>query len=101
MAKDYRPVALTLIIVKCLERLVMAHIKSTLPATLDPTSLHTEVTDPPRMLSLLLSTQPSPTWTPKTHVRMLLIDFSSAFNTIIPQQLIGKLDQLLSTSLCN
>uniref|UniRef100_A0A3Q3GD57 Reverse transcriptase domain-containing protein n=1 Tax=Labrus bergylta TaxID=56723 RepID=A0A3Q3GD57_9LABR len=33
---------------------------------------------------------------------MLFIDFSSAFNTIIPQQLIGKLDQLgLSTSLCN
>ncbi len=33
---------------------------------------------------------------------MLFIDFSSAFNTIIPQQLICKLDKLgLSTSLCN
>nr|XP_033487514.1 uncharacterized protein si:ch1073-145m9.1 [Epinephelus lanceolatus] len=33
---------------------------------------------------------------------MLFIDFSSAFNTIIPQQLICKLDQLgLNTSLCN
>ena len=33
---------------------------------------------------------------------MLFIDFSSAFNTIIPQQLISKLDKLgLSTSLCN
>uniref|UniRef100_A0A669CX86 Reverse transcriptase domain-containing protein n=1 Tax=Oreochromis niloticus TaxID=8128 RepID=A0A669CX86_ORENI len=33
---------------------------------------------------------------------MLFIDFSSAFNTIIPQQLICKLDRLgLSTSLCN
>ena len=32
----------------------------------------------------------------------LFIDFSSAFNTIIPQQLICKLDQLgLNTSLCN
>ncbi len=33
---------------------------------------------------------------------MLFIDFSSAFNTIIPQQLIHKLVQLgLNTSLCN
>ncbi len=36
------------------------------------------------------------------HVRMLFVDFSSAFNTIIPQQLILKLVQLgLNTSLCN
>lgn len=33
---------------------------------------------------------------------MLYIDFSSAFNTIIPQHLIGKLSLLgLNTSLCN
>ncbi|XP_034044636.1 sodium-independent sulfate anion transporter-like [Thalassophryne amazonica] len=37
-----------------------------------------------------------------SYVRMLFIDFSSAFNTITPQQLICKLDKLgLSTSLCN
>ena len=37
-----------------------------------------------------------------THVRMLFINFSSAFNTIIPQQLIGKLSTLgLNTPLCN
>ncbi len=37
-----------------------------------------------------------------TYVRLLFIDFSSAFNTIIPQQLIHKLVQLgLNTSLCN
>ena len=36
------------------------------------------------------------------YVTMLFIHFSSAFNTIIPQQLIHKLDQLgLNTSLCN
>lgn len=33
---DYRPVALTPIITKCFERLVMSHIKSILPPTLDP-----------------------------------------------------------------
>ncbi|KAK3513811.1 hypothetical protein QTP70_028861 [Hemibagrus guttatus] len=37
-----------------------------------------------------------------TYVRMLFIDFSSAFNTIIPQHLIEKLSLLgLNTSLCN
>ncbi|KAG5282896.1 hypothetical protein AALO_G00035910 [Alosa alosa] len=33
---DYRPVALTPIIMKCFERLVMSHIKAILPPTLDP-----------------------------------------------------------------
>ncbi|KAL0191337.1 hypothetical protein M9458_014035, partial [Cirrhinus mrigala] len=37
-----------------------------------------------------------------SYVGMLFIDFSSAFNTIIPQQLIHKLNLLgLNTSLCN
>ncbi len=37
-----------------------------------------------------------------SYVRMLFIDFSSAFNTIIPQQLINKLSLLgLNNSLCN
>ncbi|KAK3538721.1 hypothetical protein QTP86_014319 [Hemibagrus guttatus] len=33
---DYRPVALTPIILKCFERLVMRHIKNLLPPSLDP-----------------------------------------------------------------
>ncbi len=37
-----------------------------------------------------------------SYVTMLFIDFSSAFNTIIPQQLINKLNLLgLNNSLCN
>ncbi|KAK3553859.1 hypothetical protein QTP70_012695 [Hemibagrus guttatus] len=37
-----------------------------------------------------------------TYVRVLFIDFSSAFNTIIPQHLIKKLSLLgINTSLCN
>uniref|UniRef100_A0A3B3QRU5 Reverse transcriptase domain-containing protein n=1 Tax=Paramormyrops kingsleyae TaxID=1676925 RepID=A0A3B3QRU5_9TELE len=44
----------------------------------------------------------SPTWTKRTRVRMLFIDFSSAFNTVIPQHLTEKLSLLgLNTSLCN
>ena len=33
---DYRPVALTSVAMKCFERLVLAHIISILPDTLDP-----------------------------------------------------------------
>ena len=39
---------------------------------------------------------------PKTHVRMLFFDFSSAFNTVIPSKLISQLSQFgISNSLCN
>ena len=33
---DYRPVALTSVAMKCFERLVMAHINTIMPKTLDP-----------------------------------------------------------------
>ncbi|KAK1793154.1 hypothetical protein P4O66_011403 [Electrophorus voltai] len=33
---DYRPIALASIIMKCFERLVMRHIKTQLPPSLDP-----------------------------------------------------------------
>lgn len=99
---DYRPIALAPVILKRFERLVVHHIKSALPLTLDPyqfayrsnrstddaisTALHSALTHPE---------------TKDPHVRMLFIDFSSAFNTIVPQQLILKLVQLgLNTSLC-
>ena len=47
---------------------------------------------------------PFPTWTKgrNTYVRVLFIDYSSAFNTIVPTKLITKLRTLgLNTSLCN
>ena len=33
---DYRPIALTSVAMKCFERLVMAHINTIIPETLDP-----------------------------------------------------------------
>lgn len=37
-----------------------------------------------------------------TYIRMLLVDFSLAFSTIIPQHLVNKLGPLgLNTQLCN
>ncbi|KAI3367286.1 hypothetical protein L3Q82_008334 [Scortum barcoo] len=59
---DYRPVALTPIVMKCFERLVMAHIKDCVDATVDPHQYaYRKNRDPQRTPFLLWSTQPSPT----------------------------------------
>jgi hypothetical protein len=57
--------------------------------------LHTTTTDYAIFIALH-------TWTKGTPVRMLFIDYSSAFNTIVPSKLITKLrTPRLNTSLCN
>uniref|UniRef100_A0A8L0DMF9 Reverse transcriptase domain-containing protein n=1 Tax=Oncorhynchus mykiss TaxID=8022 RepID=A0A8L0DMF9_ONCMY len=88
---------------KCFERLVKDHITSTLPDTLDPlqfayrpnrstddaisTTLHTALTHLDKR---------------NTYVRMLFIDYSLEFNTIVPSKLVIKLETLgLDPALCN
>ena len=96
---DYRPVALTSVAMKCFERLVMAHINTIIPETL--ANLHTtpnRSTD--YAVSIVLQTALSHLDNSHTYVRMLFIDYSSAFNTIVPSKLINKLRTLgLNTSL--
>jgi hypothetical protein len=70
---DYRSVALTSVAMKCIERLVMAHINKIIPEIL---ALRQFAYHPNR------STLPFPTWTKGKPVRMLFIDYSFAFNTI-------------------
>ncbi|KAI4904477.1 hypothetical protein NFI96_008392 [Prochilodus magdalenae] len=88
---------------KCFERLVMRHIKTLLPPSLDPLQFAYR---PNRSTDDAISTTLHLALTHldnrDTYVRMLFIDFRLAFNTIIPQHLIGKLDLLgLNTSLSN
>ena len=89
---DYRPVALTPVVMKCFEKLVCSHITAALPRSLDPhqfayranrstgdavaTALHAALS--------YLEKQGS-------YVRMLFVDYSSAFNTILPHKLVVKL----------
>ena len=98
---DYRPVALTLVAMKHFERLVMAHINSILPDTLDPLQFAyrpNRSTDD----TISIHTALSHLYKRNTYVRMLFIDYSSAFNTIAPTKLITKLRTLgQNTSLCN
>ncbi|KAM9432956.1 uncharacterized protein ACWYII_016820 [Salvelinus alpinus] len=100
---DYRPVALTSVAMKCFERLVMAHINTIIPETLDPLQFAyrpNRSTDD--AISIALHTALSHLDKRNTYVRMLFIDYSSAFNTIVPSKLITKLRILrLNTSLCN
>jgi hypothetical protein len=75
--KDYRPVALMSVAMKCFESLVMAHINSNLPDTLDRPNRSTDDT-----ISIALHTALSHLDKRNTYVRMLFIDYSSVFNTI-------------------
>ncbi|KAI3376842.1 hypothetical protein L3Q82_000415 [Scortum barcoo] len=67
---DYHPVALTSTIMKCFERSTEDAIALTLHTALS----HLDQRD--------------------TYVRMLFIDYSSAFNTIVPSKLVTKLRDL-------
>jgi hypothetical protein len=88
---------------KCLERLVMAHINSIIPDTLDPLQFAyrpNRSTDDE--ISIALHTALSHLNKRNTYVRMLFIDYSAAFNNVVPTKLITKLRTLeLNTSLCN
>lgn len=98
---DYTPTALTSIMMKCFERLVKANITSTLPTTLDPYQF---AYHPKRSAddALAIALHLCLTHLENDHAQMLFIDFSSVFNTVIPQHLVDKLSKIgINTSLCN
>jgi hypothetical protein len=87
---------------KCFERLVMAHINTIIPETLDLQFSYRPNRSTDDAISIALHIAHSHLDKRKTYVRMLFIDYSSAFNTIVPSKLITKLRTLtLNTSLCN
>jgi gmma-aminobutyric acid receptor subunit gamma/cGMP-dependent protein kinase 2 len=81
----------------------MAHINTIIPETLDSLQFpyHPNISTD-GAISIALHTALSHLGKRNTYVRMLFIDYSSAFNTIVPSKLITKLRILgLNTSLCN
>ncbi len=100
---DCRPVALTPIFSKCFEKLVRDYICSVLPASLDPLQFayrSNRSTDD--AIAFTLHTALSHLENKNTYVRMLFVDYSSAFNTIVPATLVAKLQTLgLNRSLCS
>uniref|UniRef100_A0A669CDW9 Reverse transcriptase domain-containing protein n=1 Tax=Oreochromis niloticus TaxID=8128 RepID=A0A669CDW9_ORENI len=92
---DYRPVALTSVVMKSFERLVLAHLKDITGHQLDPLQFayraNRSVDDAVNMgLHYILQHLDRP----GTYARVLFVDFSSAFNTIVPELLSSKLSQL-------
>ena len=92
---DYRPVALTSVLVKCLERLVLPHILTQVSSNLDPLQFayrpNRSVED---AVITVLNTTYSQLEKPKFYVRILFVDFSSAFNCMQPHILCTKLKDL-------
>ena len=77
---------------KCIEKLINHYITS-LPATLDPLQFAyrpNRSTD--EAIAITLHTALSHLDKRSTYLRMLFIDYSSAFNTIVPSTLIMKLE---------
>ncbi len=100
---DWRPVALTPIFSKCFEKLVSDYICSVLPASLDPLQFayrSNRSTDD--AIAFTLHTALSHLENNNTYARMLFMDYSSAFNTIVRATLVAKLQTLgLNRSLCS
>ncbi len=101
---DYRPVALTSIVMKVFERLVKSHISSSIPVTLDPLqcAYRPNRSTDDASSHILHSSLTHIDSSNGNFARLLFIDYSSAFNTIVPIKLTSKLTGLgLNTSLCD
>ncbi|KAK3528016.1 hypothetical protein QTP86_014221, partial [Hemibagrus guttatus] len=100
---DYRPVALTSVVMKSFERLVLSYLKDITDPLLDPLQFayraNRSVDDAVNMaLHFILQHLDSP----GSYTRILFVDFSSAFNTIIPALLRDKLFRLnVPDSMCS
>ena len=92
---DYRPVALTSVVMKVFEKLVLRHLKATTGTLLDPLQFayraNRSVDD---AVNIGLHQILRHVEAPGTYARVLFIDFSSAFNTIAPDILGEKLTRL-------
>ncbi len=101
---DYRPVALTSTVMKVFERLLKKHICSSIPATLDPLQFAyrpNRSTDD-AISQVLHSSLTHIDSKNGNYVRLLFMDYSSAFNTIVPTKLAVKLSDLgITSSLCD
>ncbi|KAJ0027002.1 hypothetical protein NQD34_018002 [Periophthalmus magnuspinnatus] len=92
---DYRPVALTSVVMKSFERLVLHHLKSFTSPALDPVQFaYTANRSVDDAINLALHFILQHLDSPGTYARNLFVDFSSAFNTILPALLQDKLAQL-------
>ena len=87
---DLRPVALTAIVMKCFERIVLEFLKAAAPKDKFQFAYSAGRSVEDATLTLIQYLQEHLDKT-KTYARVLFVDFSSAFNTIQPHILMEKL----------
>ena len=89
---DLRPVALTSIIMKCFERLVLSNLKNSIRDSLDPFQFaYREKRNVEDAIIIFVNNVLKHLEGQRKYARCLFIDFSSAFNTIQPHMLTQKL----------
>ncbi|KAK3569479.1 hypothetical protein QTP86_031423 [Hemibagrus guttatus] len=82
---DYRPGALTPVVMKCFEKLVRSHITSLLPPSLDSHQFaYKGNRSTEDAVATALHAAFSHLEKQGSYVQMLFVDYSSAFNTILP-----------------
>jgi len=92
---DYRPIALTSIAMKCFERLVLQLLFQYINDKLDPLQFAYRSKRGVEDATLtILNKIYTHLEKPRAYVRILFVDFSSAFNTIQPHLLVKKLTSL-------
>ena len=89
---DFRPISLTCSVMKCFEKIMMKHLLKYTSPHIDPMQFaYRSKRGVEDALILYLHKVYAHLDKGKTYVRSTFIDFSSAFNTIIPHVLVGKL----------
>ena len=95
LMKDFRPVALTPVLCKCMERIVSYQLTSSVFNQLDPLQFAYRANRGVEDATLtLFHTILKHLDTAGNYVRVLFMDFSSAFNTVQPHLLIQRLINL-------
>ena len=91
----FRPVALTSIVIKCFERLILSHILPHVQSQLDPYQFaYRSRRGTDDAIACLIHKLFEHMETAGNYARILFIDFSSAFNTIQRHVMIDKLQKL-------
>lgn len=92
---DYRPVPLTSVVMKVLEPLVLAHLKSITDPALDSLQfVYRANRSTDNMVNMALHYVLEHLDTAGNYARILFVDFSSAFNVILPLTLERQLSLL-------
>lgn len=95
---DNRPIVLISAVIKCFERLILQHMEACLPQNL---GFYCFAYSANRSAEDAIATPLHRTLEPRNCIRMLFIDYSSAFKTIIPEILVDKLTNIsLPPSTC-